>query len=112
MCLVFRCLQWTTFVERTFCVDTDAERTEWMEAIQKVADNILQQDNQNAKSELAAAGGSGTLNGGQDPMSNKVCVFVFLCTRSMYIIMCYIDGLCLWVCYIACWGTFILVNTE
>ena len=77
--LIIRCLQWTTFVERTFCVDTEAERSEWMDAIQKVADKILQQDNQNAKSELADTGSTGTVNGAQDPKSNKVCLHVCLC---------------------------------
>lgn len=49
---VIRCLESTTFVEKTFCVDTVEQRTEWMEAIQKVADDILQQEKQ---LELAAA---------------------------------------------------------
>lgn len=69
---VLRCLQWTTFVERTFCVDTEAERKEWMEAIQQVADKILQQEYKGS-SELSpsATGGNSTVNGGQDPKSNK-----------------------------------------
>jgi len=50
-----------------------------MEAIQKVADKILRQDNQNAKSELDAAGSTGDVNGTQDPKSTKVCGFVCVC---------------------------------
>ena len=34
---IIRCLQWTTFVERTFCVDTPDERDSWMEAIRTTA---------------------------------------------------------------------------
>ncbi|XP_065174840.1 RAC-gamma serine/threonine-protein kinase-like [Sycon ciliatum] len=34
---IIRCLQWTTFVERTFCVDTPDERDLWMECIKKTA---------------------------------------------------------------------------
>ncbi|XP_031564380.1 RAC-gamma serine/threonine-protein kinase-like [Actinia tenebrosa] len=35
-----RCLQWTTFVERTFHVDSYEEREEWISAIQKVTDQV------------------------------------------------------------------------
>lgn len=34
---IIRCLQWTTFVERTFCVETAEERDSWMEAIRSTA---------------------------------------------------------------------------
>ncbi|XP_072302888.1 RAC-beta serine/threonine-protein kinase-like [Eucyclogobius newberryi] len=37
---IIRCLQWTTFIERTFHVDTNEEREEWMRAIQSVANNL------------------------------------------------------------------------
>ncbi|XP_056451699.1 RAC-beta serine/threonine-protein kinase-like isoform X1 [Gadus macrocephalus] len=37
---VIRCLQWTTFIERTFHVDTNDEREEWMRAIQAVANGL------------------------------------------------------------------------
>uniref|UniRef100_A0A673AUF1 non-specific serine/threonine protein kinase n=1 Tax=Sphaeramia orbicularis TaxID=375764 RepID=A0A673AUF1_9TELE len=37
---VIRCLQWTTFIERTFHVDTNEEREEWMRAIQSVANSL------------------------------------------------------------------------
>jgi len=97
--LILRCLQWTTFVERTFCVDTEAERAEWMDAIQKVSDNILQQDNQNAKSELAATGSTGTVNGAQDPKSNKVCLCVCRVCACLHFCMCLC---CLCVCLSVC----------
>uniref|UniRef100_A0A7N6A9Z7 non-specific serine/threonine protein kinase n=1 Tax=Anabas testudineus TaxID=64144 RepID=A0A7N6A9Z7_ANATE len=37
---VIRCLQWTTVIERTFHVDSNEEREEWMRAIQSVANNL------------------------------------------------------------------------
>ena len=73
--LLFRCLQWTTFVERTFCVDTEGERKEWMEAIQLVANKIIQQEYKGS-SELSpsATGGNTDVNGSQDPKAIKVCI--------------------------------------
>uniref|UniRef100_A0A8C1FB59 non-specific serine/threonine protein kinase n=1 Tax=Cyprinus carpio carpio TaxID=630221 RepID=A0A8C1FB59_CYPCA len=37
---VIRCLQWTTVIERTFHVDSNAEREEWIRAIQDVANGL------------------------------------------------------------------------
>uniref|UniRef100_A0A667WIQ5 non-specific serine/threonine protein kinase n=1 Tax=Myripristis murdjan TaxID=586833 RepID=A0A667WIQ5_9TELE len=37
---VIRCLQWTTVIERTFHVDSNEEREEWMRAIQAVANGL------------------------------------------------------------------------
>uniref|UniRef100_A0A672RIP9 non-specific serine/threonine protein kinase n=1 Tax=Sinocyclocheilus grahami TaxID=75366 RepID=A0A672RIP9_SINGR len=37
---VIRCLQWTTVIERTFHVDSNAEREEWIRAIQAVANGL------------------------------------------------------------------------
>uniref|UniRef100_A0A671TTJ0 non-specific serine/threonine protein kinase n=1 Tax=Sparus aurata TaxID=8175 RepID=A0A671TTJ0_SPAAU len=37
---VIRCLQWTTVIERTFHVDSNEEREEWMWAIQSVANSL------------------------------------------------------------------------
>jgi RAC serine/threonine-protein kinase len=37
---VVRCLQFTTFVERTFCTETEKEREEWMAAITKISDAL------------------------------------------------------------------------
>uniref|UniRef100_A0A674DTW1 non-specific serine/threonine protein kinase n=1 Tax=Salmo trutta TaxID=8032 RepID=A0A674DTW1_SALTR len=37
---VIRCLQWTTVIERTFHVESNAEREEWMRAIQAVANGL------------------------------------------------------------------------
>uniref|UniRef100_A0A8C7YMH7 non-specific serine/threonine protein kinase n=1 Tax=Oryzias sinensis TaxID=183150 RepID=A0A8C7YMH7_9TELE len=37
---VIRCLQWTTVIERTFHVESNVEREEWMQAIQSVANGL------------------------------------------------------------------------
>uniref|UniRef100_A0A4W5LNF4 non-specific serine/threonine protein kinase n=1 Tax=Hucho hucho TaxID=62062 RepID=A0A4W5LNF4_9TELE len=37
---VIRCLQWTTVIERTFHVESNEEREEWMRAIQAVANSL------------------------------------------------------------------------
>ncbi|XP_063061602.1 RAC-beta serine/threonine-protein kinase [Engraulis encrasicolus] len=41
---VIRCLQWTTVIERTFHVDSNAEREEWIRAIQAVANGLKTHD--------------------------------------------------------------------
>ena len=66
-------------MERTFCVDTDSERKEWMEAIQSVADKIIQQEYKGS-SELSpsATGDNLSVNGNQEPKPIKVCVLVIM----------------------------------
>ncbi|KAF6718840.1 RAC-beta serine/threonine-protein kinase [Oryzias melastigma] len=41
---VIRCLQWTTVIERTFHVETNEEREEWMRAIQSVTNGLKMQE--------------------------------------------------------------------
>lgn len=41
---VIRGLQWTTIVERMFCVETSEDREDWMQAIRSVAENLKVQD--------------------------------------------------------------------
>nr|QIA61837.1 RAC serine/threonine-protein kinase [Halichondria panicea] len=38
---VIRVLQWSTFIDRTFCTETDGERQEWIDAIAKVSKDIM-----------------------------------------------------------------------
>ena len=66
-------------MERTFCVDTDSERKEWMEAIQSVADKIIQQEYKGS-SELSpsATGDNLSVNGSQEPKPIKVCVLMIM----------------------------------
>uniref|UniRef100_A0A8P4GGH7 non-specific serine/threonine protein kinase n=1 Tax=Dicentrarchus labrax TaxID=13489 RepID=A0A8P4GGH7_DICLA len=40
---VIRCLQWTSVIERTFHVDSNDEREEWMRSIQAVANSLKSQ---------------------------------------------------------------------
>lgn len=40
---VIRCLQWTSVIERTFHVDSNEEREEWMRSIQAVANSLKSQ---------------------------------------------------------------------
>uniref|UniRef100_A0A8C6T0Z5 non-specific serine/threonine protein kinase n=1 Tax=Neogobius melanostomus TaxID=47308 RepID=A0A8C6T0Z5_9GOBI len=40
---VIRCLQWTSVIERTFHVETNEEREEWMRSIQAVANSLKSQ---------------------------------------------------------------------
>lgn len=41
---IIRGLQWTTVVERMFCVESPEEREEWMNAIQLVSDELKNSD--------------------------------------------------------------------
>jgi len=60
-------------VERTFCVDTENERKEWMEAIQSVADKILQQEYKSPSDPSPSA--TDTVNGSQE-QTIKVLNFI------------------------------------
>ena len=55
-------------------MDTEAERKAWMEAIQSVANRILQQEYKGPSELSAGASGDTTMNGSQDLKSTKVCV--------------------------------------
>lgn len=41
---IIRGLQWTTVVERMFCVESQEEREEWIAAIQVVSDELKNSD--------------------------------------------------------------------
>ncbi|XP_064489532.1 RAC serine/threonine-protein kinase-like [Ornithodoros turicata] len=43
---IIRGLQWTTVIERMFCVDSEEEREEWMQAIQYVSDKLQEGDSE------------------------------------------------------------------
>ncbi|KAG7207718.1 hypothetical protein KM043_009334 [Ampulex compressa] len=43
---VIRCLQWTTVIERTFHVETEQEREDWVAAIRYVADRLASEKQQ------------------------------------------------------------------
>ncbi|KAK5888304.1 hypothetical protein CesoFtcFv8_016815 [Champsocephalus esox] len=48
---VIRCLQWTTVIERTFHVDSNEERKEWMRAIQSVASSLKMREQEEEEEE-------------------------------------------------------------
>uniref|UniRef100_A0A3Q1G634 RAC-beta serine/threonine-protein kinase-like n=1 Tax=Acanthochromis polyacanthus TaxID=80966 RepID=A0A3Q1G634_9TELE len=48
---VIRCLQWTTVIERTFHVESNEEREEWMRAIQSVANSLKMQEQEEEEEE-------------------------------------------------------------
>ena len=74
-----RCLQFTTFVERTFCTETEKEREEWMAAITKISDALKKKGDN-----LAQQKSNGT-NEKQDKEVAKVCMF-YVCT--------YVNSMC------------------
>jgi hypothetical protein len=76
---VVRCLQFTTFVERTFCTETEKEREEWMAAITKISDALKKKGDN-----LAQQKSNGT-NEKQDKEVAKVCMF-YVCT--------YVNSMC------------------
>uniref|UniRef100_A0A8D3BP47 non-specific serine/threonine protein kinase n=1 Tax=Scophthalmus maximus TaxID=52904 RepID=A0A8D3BP47_SCOMX len=60
---VIRCLQWTSVIERTFHVDSNEEREEWMRSIQAVANSLKsqQQDEEPMEIKFGSPGeGGGT----------------------------------------------------
>jgi len=61
-------------VERTFCVDTENGHKEWMEAIQSVADKILQEEYKSLSDPSLLA--TDTVNGSQEKSTIKVQNFV------------------------------------
>ena len=46
---VVRGLQWTTIVERMFCVDSPDEREDWIQAIRSVAEQLKMTDEEGAR---------------------------------------------------------------
>lgn len=46
---IIRGLQWTTVIERTFHVEAEKEREEWVQAIQYVADKLAETDSDNVE---------------------------------------------------------------
>ncbi|GAB6020897.1 RAC-alpha serine/threonine-protein kinase [Chamberlinius hualienensis] len=65
---IIRGLQWTTVIERTFHVESDKERDEWMQAIQYVAEKLADEEDvemkvdEDMKSKFAVTGSSGSKN--------------------------------------------------
>jgi len=58
---IIRCWQWTTLIERTFHLDTAAEREEWITAIQQVSDKLHENEKEDSD-EIAIASSKVTLD--------------------------------------------------
>uniref|UniRef100_A0A3B3SMT8 non-specific serine/threonine protein kinase n=1 Tax=Paramormyrops kingsleyae TaxID=1676925 RepID=A0A3B3SMT8_9TELE len=67
---VIRCLQWTTVIERTFHVDSNDEREEWMRAIQSVASGLKTQEEEEP---MDVKFGSPSDCSGMEEMEVSVC---------------------------------------
>uniref|UniRef100_A0A4W6CT27 non-specific serine/threonine protein kinase n=1 Tax=Lates calcarifer TaxID=8187 RepID=A0A4W6CT27_LATCA len=67
---VIRCLQWTSVIERTFHVDSNEEREEWMRSIQAVANSLKSQQQDEEPMEIKF--GSPSDNSGTEEMEIAV----------------------------------------
>ena len=48
--LLYRVLQWSTFIDRTFCTETEDERRSWIESINRVAKDLIKKQKEEAPS--------------------------------------------------------------
>ena len=48
--LFYRVLQWSTFIDRTFCTETEDERRSWIESINRVAKDLIKKQKEEAPS--------------------------------------------------------------
>lgn len=53
---VIRVLQWSTFIDRTFCTETEGDRTEWIDAISAVSKELRKIDVETPKSATKTEG--------------------------------------------------------
>lgn len=53
---VIRVLQWSTFIDRTFCTETEDERRSWIESINKVSKDLIRKQKEEAPSSTATGG--------------------------------------------------------
>lgn len=74
---VLRCLQWTTFIERNLCTETEGERKEWTEAIQKVS-NDLDRKQRNQLSKAKASSSPSAAGSGRTPAPKTMDDFEIL----------------------------------
>ena len=65
--LPYRVLQWSTFIDRTFCTETDDERRSWIEAINKVSKDLTKKQKEEAPSSSTASGGLKPTEGTASP---------------------------------------------
>ena len=56
MLFPYRVLQWSTFIDRTFCTETEDERRSWIDSINKVSKDLIKKQNEEAPSSTATGG--------------------------------------------------------
>ena len=54
--LLPRVLQWSTFIDRTFCTETEDERRSWIESMHKVSKDLTKKQKEEAPSSMATGG--------------------------------------------------------
>uniref|UniRef100_A0A671QM45 non-specific serine/threonine protein kinase n=1 Tax=Sinocyclocheilus anshuiensis TaxID=1608454 RepID=A0A671QM45_9TELE len=69
---VIRCLQWTTVIERTFHVDSNAEREEWIRAIQAVANGLKSREEEEPMDINFGSPGDNSLEGMEAAIAKSV----------------------------------------
>ena len=67
--MLSRVLQRSTFIDRTFCTETEDERRSWIESINKVSKDLMKKQKEEAPSSMASGGlkpteGAATTKGG------------------------------------------------
>ena len=78
---VIRGLQWTTIVERMFCVETAEEREDWMQAIRSVAENLKVSDEESGMS----ASSSNSLEKKKKVVGTLTCIYFCAIPRQKYL---------------------------
>ena len=53
---LFRVLQWSTFIDRTFCTENEDERRSWLESINRVSKDLAKKQKEEAPSSAASGG--------------------------------------------------------
>ena len=67
LCFIFlRVLQWSTFIDRTFCTETDDERRTWIESINKVSKDLAKKQKDEAP-QTPSSGGLKPAEGAASP---------------------------------------------
>ena len=51
---LLRVLQWSTFIDRTFCTETEDERRSWIESITKVSKDLIRKQNEESPTASSA----------------------------------------------------------
>uniref|UniRef100_A0A671QP71 non-specific serine/threonine protein kinase n=1 Tax=Sinocyclocheilus anshuiensis TaxID=1608454 RepID=A0A671QP71_9TELE len=81
---VIRCLQWTTVIERTFHVDSNAEREEWIRAIQAVANGLKSREEEEPMDINFGSPGDNSLEGMEAAIANRSVFYLKLLGKGTF----------------------------